>query len=221
MTLASLRERYALDVFEPIWKKKGYTVIREPAPDQLPIFLKGLRPDAIATGATPSLVIEIAAGRGENKSTQILRLKSALETQSDWRLEVVFVGSEGEPAKPASPAAIDAALRRAQELAGREPGAALLLAWAAFESLGRLIEPRLGEFTLGAMALVDLLVGNGHISQQDGQILRTLAATRNKLAHGELEAALTADDVRTLVDLAERLLAASSTAEIPQHEGAL
>jgi hypothetical protein len=209
VTSASIRERYALDVFEPIWRQKGYTIVREPSPQQLPNFLKGLRPDAIAIGAEPSLVIEVAAGQGSSKQIRLRRLKSALDGQTDWRLEVVYVGSEGTPITPASLQTTDAALKRARMLAAEEPEAALLLAWAAMEAVGRLLEPSLTEFSLGALALVDLLVGYGHLSQEDGVTLRALALHRNRLAHGELEVAPPIEDVKALVDIAERLVGAA------------
>jgi len=210
VTSTSIRERYALDVFEPIWRQKGYTIVREPSPQQLPNFLKGLRPDAIATGAEPSLVIEVAAGQGAGKETRLQRLKSALDGHKDWRLEIVYVGSEGAPIKPASLQATRTALQRARMLAAEEPEAALLLAWAAVEAVGRLLEPNLTEFSLGALALVDLLVGYGHLSQEDGVALRALALQRNRVAHGELEIAPPIENVETLVDIADRLVGAAA-----------
>jgi hypothetical protein len=211
VTSASIRERYALDIFEPIWRRKGYTVVREPSPQQLPNFLQGFRPDAIATGAAPSLVIEVAAGQGAAKENRLLRLKSALDGQKDWRLEIVYVGSEGAPIKPASLAATEAALKRARTLAAEDPEAALLLAWAAVEAVGRLLEPSLTEFSLGALAVVDLLVGYGHLSQEDGVALRGRALQRNRVAHGELGIAPPMADVLALVDIAERLVRAAAT----------
>ncbi len=206
MTTASIRDRYALDMFEPIWRRKGYTLVREPSPQQLPGFLKGFRPDAIATGAEPSLVIEVASGQGLAKANRVLRLKSALDGQKGWKLEVVYVGSEGAPIKPASLEATEAALERARALAAHEPDAALLLAWAAIEAVGRRLEPGLTEFSLGALAVVDLLVGYGHLSQEDGVALRELALKRNALAHGELESAPSVDDITALTAIGEKLL---------------
>src|SRR5579863_7864070 len=139
-------------MFEPVWRRKGYTVVREPSPQQLPSFLQGLRPDAIATGASPSLVIEVASGQGPCKERLLHRLKSALDGHEDWRLEVVYVGSEGTPMAPASVEAAEAALQRVRVLAPSDPKAALLLAWAAIEAIGRLLSPSLTEYSLGALA---------------------------------------------------------------------
>jgi hypothetical protein len=210
VTTASIRDRYALDMFEPIWRRKGYTLLREPSPQQLPPFLKGFRPDAIATGAEPSLVIEVASGQGPTKANRLHRLKSALDKQEGWRLEVLYVGSEGAPIKPASLEATEAVLKRAKALAANEPDAALLLAWAAIEAVGRVLEPGLTEFSLGALAVVDLLVGYGHLSQEDGVSLRALALKRNRIAHGELEASPSIEEIVALVAIAERLVGAAA-----------
>jgi hypothetical protein len=206
VTTASIRDRYALDMFEPIWRRKGYTLLRAPSPQQLPAFLKGFRPDAIATGAEPSLVIEVASGQGPAKANRLHRLKSALDKQDGWRLEVLYVGSEGAPIKPASLEATEAALKRAKTLAAKEPDAALLLAWAAIEAVGRVLEPGLTEFSLGALAVVDLLVGYGHLSQEDGVSLRALALKRNRIAHGELETSPSIEEIAALVAIAESLV---------------
>ncbi len=206
MTTASIRDRYALDMFEPIWRRKGYTLVREPSQQQLPQFLKGFRPDAIATGAEPSLVIEVASGQGPAKANRVHRLKSALDGQEGWRLEVVYVGSEGTPIKPASLEAAESALHRAEALAPSDPEAALLLAWAAVEAVGRALEPGLAEFSLGAVALVDLLVGYGHLSQEDGVKLRELALKRNRIAHGELQIPPSVEEIEALAEMTERLV---------------
>ena len=206
MTTTSIRERYALDIYEPIWRKKGYTVIRQPSADQLPDFLKGLRPDAIATGPQPSMVIEVATGERPAKLSRMQRLSSALAGKNGWEFSVIWVGSDDGPVKPASLEAIASALRSASTLIESEPEAALLLAWAAIEAVGRWLEPQLAEFTLGALALVDLLVAYGHITQEEGDTLAALAKKRNRLAHGELEISPSANEIRTVIGMAEALL---------------
>jgi REase_AHJR-like protein len=206
VTTASIRERYALEVFEPIWREKGYTVVREPHPHQLPQFLQGFKPDAIALGVEPSLVIEVVSGQGPVKESMLRRLKSALDGHDGWRLEVIYVGSEGAPIKPASLDSVRQALSRARSLAEGDPEAALLLAWAGIEAIGRMLHPELAEYSLGALALVDLLVGYGHLSQEEGSALRAVGAKRNRIAHGELESPPEVEDVDALSAIAGQLI---------------
>jgi hypothetical protein len=43
MVSALVNERTALDQLGPRWRRLGYTLVREPWPDQLPDFLRGFR----------------------------------------------------------------------------------------------------------------------------------------------------------------------------------
>ena len=69
----------------------------------------------------------------------------------------------------------------------REPGAALLMAWATLEAAGRFLEPGLASRGLSPRSLVDLLVSNGHVLQPEGAELRRLGDQRNALARGYID----------------------------------
>lgn len=84
MTPGNPLERVALDEVESRRRKRGYTLVREPTPDQLPEFLRGSRPDAIAVGAQPSLVIEILPGRGRTSQAKVRQLSHLVEGRDDW-----------------------------------------------------------------------------------------------------------------------------------------
>ncbi len=211
MNSALLRERSALDAFEPLWRKKGYTLIREPSQDELPGFLKGLQPDAIAVGVKPSLAIEVVGGQGAAAQEKVRRLRAAFEGQDDWRLEVVYVGPDGAPLAPASRTEALAALRRAKALADSEPAAAFLMGWATLEAIARILEPELALRSLAALTVVDLLVAYGHVTQEEGLKLRTLALARNRVAHGQIDAAPARDEIRDLCQLGEKLIDAAAT----------
>ncbi len=207
MNFASLNERSALDAFEPLWRKKGYTLVREPTQEELPGFLKGFHPDAIAVGVNPSLVIEVVGGQGTAAEEEIRRLRAAFEGRDDWRLEVIYAGPDGAPLGRASRTEVLVALRRAKALADSEPAAALLMSWATLEAIARILEPELAFRSLAALTVVDLLVSYGHVTQEEGQKLRILAMARNRLAHGQIDAAPARDDIRYLCDLEEALIA--------------
>ena len=107
-----------------------------------------------------------------------------------------------------SPDVANSALRRAAALAQSDPDAALLLDWAAIEALGRVLEPNLTEFSLDPLALVDLLVGYGHLAQEDGKTLRALALKRNRIAHCAFGDDALASDIAVLTSLADSLVGA-------------
>jgi hypothetical protein len=205
MMSASLIERTALDALESGWRRRGYTLVREPSAEQLPEFLRGVRPDAIAIGAAPSLAIEVFRRRSPGADDRVERLRDLFADHPDWRLEVVYATPHGAPLKAVNPGDIRAALAEARRLAGGEPRGALLLAWASLEAIGRRLETELGSRSLAAGALIDLLVSNGHVDQVDGEHLRRLAVARDALAHGQLDLTPAGEDVVWLIQLATAL----------------
>ena len=202
------KESAALNALEPRWRKLGYTLVREPSPEQLPPFLKGFRPDAIAIGADPQLVIEVLSKRGGPAATRVKQLQSLFAGHTDWRLELVYLGADDPAIAAVSADDIRKALERLRPLVEREPGAALLMAWATLEAAGRFLEPGLASRGLSPRSLVDLLVSNGHVLQPEGAELRRLGDQRNALAHGQINAAPTAAEVRGLMDLIDGLIGA-------------
>lgn len=206
MVAAPLNERSVLDELEPRWRSRGYTLVREPSASQLPSFLRGFRPDAIAIGATPSLVIEVLQTRGKPADTKVRQLQSLFTGHDDWRLEVVYLVPDGAPLQTVALQDIRSALRQSRLLMESEPRAALLMAWATLEAIGRVLEPDLASRSLAPRSLVDLLIANGHLQQSESAHLRTLADTRNMLAHGQIDVSPAPADVRHLIELEEGLI---------------
>jgi len=207
MISASTRERAVLDELEPSWRKRGYTIIREPSAEQLPDFLKGFRPDAIAIGATPRLVIEVVQPRSGAAETRVRQLQNLFKGDRDWRLEVVYISQDGTPLQAVSSEDIQNTLRKVHLMANSEPRAGLLMAWATLEAIGRILEPDLASRGLSPRSLVDLLISNGHLPQSENARLRKLGDIRNTLAHGQINTTPAPDDIEYLVTLAENLIA--------------
>lgn len=205
MRSMALDERAMLDRMEPRWRQRGYTLIREPSAEQLPAFLRDYRPDAIATGRLPSLVIEVLPRRGKSTDARLENIRSLLRDREDWQLEVIYSSSEGAPIAPMSPRDIIDALHRMRLLQGVDGRAALMLGWSALEAVTRLWEPDLASGSLSPGTLIDVLVSIGHASQEDGAFLRQIGATRNKIAHGRLDLVPDPDDLARLARLIERL----------------
>ena len=100
MGLAVLSEKAVLDQFEARWRDQGYKLVREPSQEELPDFLKGFRPDAIAVGQKPSLVIEIIGKRGKAANLRIQKLNDLFDDNQEWHLEVVYLSPETELLTP-------------------------------------------------------------------------------------------------------------------------
>lgn len=213
MIAVSLGERQALDELEPVWRRQGYTLVREPSEEKLPGFLKGFRPDAIAIGAKPSLVIEVMRSRSLSADTKVRNLKRLFEGHDDWRLEVVYMTPYGLPVQSVSKDEIEAALRQIGGLTRRDPRAALLMAWATLEAAARMQQPDLAERTLSPGSLTDLLISLGHLPYGDSEKLRRIGAVRNLLAHGQINVETSEDDVSYLMDATNALLHPAANAE--------
>ncbi|MEQ8815439.1 MAG: hypothetical protein RLO51_03645 [Thalassobaculum sp.] len=210
MTMPALAdERTALDLIENRLKKDGYTLVRSPGPEQLPAFLRGFRPDAIAVGADPSLVIEVMHSRTASATTQIRQINSLLSGHEDWRLEVVYVSPDGTAVGSTTPEEVRATLRGLQKLSEIEPRGALLLAWSSMEAIGRILQPALAARSISPNSLIDLLISHGHASQGDGPLLRRLGNMRNAISHGQLSLTPSSEDLAELLRIAERLVETS------------
>ncbi|ORE92856.1 hypothetical protein [Aurantimonas sp. 22II-16-19i] len=202
-------ERNAIDAMEPRWKSQGYQLIREPDRSDLPDFLGGLEPDAIAVGPEPSLLIEVM-GTGKAAEYKLDQIRKLLGGRSDWRLEVVYAPSDRPVVGPVHEAQIAEALASAGRLAGQEPRAALLLAWSAFEAAMRRRFPNeaKGPVTAGLLALLDA----GEIGEADHRRLLGLWRIRNALAHGQLDVAIVAEDAIAVANAASRALVSPTPA---------
>lgn len=205
MVSAALTESAMLDSLESRWTNEGYRVIRQPRADELPAFLRGFQPDAIAIGSKPSLLIEVLRSRSRSNDTKVQQLQSLLADHPDWRLEVIYAAPEGVPMTPATDADVGAALEEALRVAEVAPRPALLLAWSIFEAVGRRLEPKLASRSLSPGSLIDVMISTGRLPQTEAQFLRRMAEGRNAVAHGLLDHRPTYADVRRLIELCDHL----------------
>jgi hypothetical protein len=202
----SMAERTALDALEPIWSRQGYTLVRAPAREQVPEFLGGYQPDAIATGKQPGLIIEVVGAQANSAKQRVSQLRRLFDGHPDWKLEVVYSPVDAAEVDAVPPATIEDSLEAAEQIAATEPRAALMLAWAAMEAAGRSLHPGLAGRDLSATALVGLLIAQGDVDQESHGELTRLGRLRNRIAHGQLNLEPTDDDVRGLVALTRNLL---------------
>lgn len=204
-------EREALAILEPRLNKNGYSLVRNPDPAELPQFLRNVRPDAIAMGGPPNLVIEVlassSAGKARIDAQRVERLRELLAEHADWRLEVVYAPGSGSTPSIATPAQIRERLNDVRRLATHEPAGALLLGWAVLEATARRLEPQRAISGLTPGSMIELLVSLGHVPQSTSALLRVSGQLRNAIAHGDLTVAPPApEDVDQLLDLVDGLI---------------
>lgn len=196
-------ESTALNRLEPLLAAKGYRMIRSPGDRDLPPFLVGRRPDAIAVGRKPCLLIEVFGKDSPAALERTRDLRSLLKGQEDWDLKVYYFSSMEPAVEPVSEAAAADATAAARSVAETEPRAALLFAWSILEAAARVRMDAANHRPLNPHVLVNLLVGEGYVDQDTGAELFRLAKVRSQVAHGQIDIVPHAEDARLLLAVAE------------------
>lgn len=78
----------------PQYEAEGYRVCVHPDERQLPAFLEGYRPDAIAERDGSSVVIHVASRADLKGDEQLPAIVRTINEQSGWRLDLVTVGDQ-------------------------------------------------------------------------------------------------------------------------------
>ena len=199
-------ERIALDRIVPLLRSEGYEVVPAPSPADLPPFLADRRPDAIAIGKHPSLLVEVFKKRGIRELAKVRELQSHLQGHDDWQLRVFYFSSLEPTFQPVPSAATMDAVQAARNVSSTEPRAALLLAWSIMEAVARETIETTGPRALNPSALVNLLVGEGYIDQDQASEMFRLSKLRSKVAHGQLDCTTTPEDVLWLLSISEQVV---------------
>ena len=210
------------------YRIRGYSVLEEPSPEQLPDFLSGYSPTLVAhkKGETAdsmgeSVVVVVKVRPRPGKERRVGELAELIRNRPGWKFELALAESEAELDTP------DAAIpfgreeiRQCNNVAQQllESGfqdSALLQAWKGAEAAVRLLlrEERLeaGEAIVIQRSTISRLLGSavyyGVISQEDYSILEDAMRYRNAYAHGfTLPEFDPAQAVNTIICITERLL---------------
>jgi uncharacterized protein YutE (UPF0331/DUF86 family) len=195
-------ESILLESVVPDLEADGYEVFPRPRAPLLPAFMRGYRPDAIAYRKDRKLAIEVLRPGVPSK------LGDLLSERKDWELRVYWVSSSGAaaPIEPASRASIERTITTVEDLVGdgrTQP--ALLMAWAAFEAIGRLLLPDRFERPQTPSRLIEALASEGFIMPSEAAHVRRLAESRNRVVHGGLDTAVPEADLRGFVEILQTL----------------
>jgi uncharacterized protein YutE (UPF0331/DUF86 family) len=200
-------KREVLEQVVPQLEAEGYTVYLEPTRQLLPSFMTGYVPDAIAFRSDKKLAIEVLV-EGDRSATKEPGLKQRFEGEKDWELRVLY-------ARPTSPRnelpvmddqAIDASIASAESLIStKQLGAALLIAWATFEALGRALSPKEFARPQTPLRLVEVLAADGSLTPPEADLLRGLATTRNQFIHGGLDKRVDLAELQKFIDILKTL----------------
>lgn len=195
-------ERLALDQIEPQLVRQGYRLVRNPSRDQLPSFLDGYIPDAIALGKEPQIAFEIKGQEGSYAERSLSRIRKMFEGHDDWKFQAYYFTSL-EPLIVSLPTeALEQRAKEISDLAEVHAQAAFVLAWSVLEATVREVgllgaRPNVG----GPNRMISLLASEGYVPREAMSELLELANLRNKIVHGQLDADPSAANVERILDL--------------------
>jgi hypothetical protein len=207
-------ERARIQAWARDHRLKGYTVIVDPRPAELPDFLLRFQPDIIAHGPEGSIVVEVKSRTALQGGEQLAALARAVEGQPGWRLDLVVTNPRGETGVPDDAEVADtenlkARLETAERLAQeRQLDAAMLLAWSAIEGILRNVAAEEAVYLgrRGPSYVTKRLYSLGFLSRDDYLRLEDALSYRNSLVHGFAARRLRKATIMALIDLARRLL---------------
>lgn len=210
-----LSERQRVQELAQEYRSKGYEVIKEPSPKQLPDFLREYRPDLLVRKGSESIVVEVKTRSSLAENPRLRDLARVLHDTPDWKFELVTVREKEKLDAPEGthPFAREDVYSRLEEveelLETGSPEAALLLGWGTVEATVRLlaIEEKLALDRIAPSYLLHQAVTNGVISREDYDLLLRGMKYRNALAHGFKIADFDVTLIRKLVDTTKHLLA--------------
>ncbi|MGH7111468.1 MAG: hypothetical protein ACREFK_13705 [Stellaceae bacterium] len=207
-------EREAIRQYADWYAQQGYQVLVEPAPRDLPEFLRTLAPDLIARRDGESIVVEIKTSSPASFE-KVQHLARALQHRAGWKLQVVYIDLPDPEWQPPSRLPESAELlTRLDTLDGRNKDGdqsrlQFLLLWSIIEAAARHRLARLKippTRRISSSALLKMLLTEGIIEEEQYAVLRSGLAVRNAITHGFLNQPVDAALFEELREAARGLL---------------
>lgn len=201
MTAADTLEKTVLDRIEPQLVRDGFRVVRNPQRQDLPAFLNGYVPDAVALGSEKSIAIEIKSNRQAAPEIKVAELQKLFAGQRDWELRFIYFAPDQPLLVAVSQADLTKRTREIRSLIKADPQAAFVMAWAVLESSMR----NSGFERLHALspqAAVSLLASEGYLEQDQVSYFLAMADLRNRIIHGNIDLLPLSRDVHSVLGLA-------------------
>lgn len=194
---------------------RGYEVLVEPQPEQLPAFLAGFRPDLVARRPQDAVVVEVKVGTQTAASERFRELAETIQHQPGWRFSLVVIDPRSDEVTPTMQPLLerqDIVDRLGQAEALLKTGAtdaAFLLLWVAVEALLRHMATREGLplARVPSSSLMKELFSLGLLSRSELEVAQRTFAVRNALVHGFTTTRLE-ETSKELAQLAQKLLVA-------------
>jgi uncharacterized protein YutE (UPF0331/DUF86 family) len=206
--MAEETERDILQQLVPGLEAEGYEVFLHPNRPLLPEFFAGYVPNAIARRGNRNLAIEVSR-RSPVAERKMDGLAKLFEARKDWELRVVWIAptTSEKSLQVQAPGDILQRVSEIRELADSGHfSPALLLAWATFEAVGRMLAFEQFQRPQTPGRLVQVLASEGYLTPTEADTLRALADKRNRLIHGELQIGVSKEEIDRFGDVLATML---------------
>jgi len=184
---------------------QGYEVVIEPRHPILPDFLNQFRPDVLARRNGQNLVIEIVRAP-RDRDQRLDQIAAVVRRHPGWDLRVVVINSVpqrgGLTRQPWQ--ALERALNHLIE--NDFYGAALLIGWSTLEGAARATMPDSFSRAQPAGRLAQMLAQEGYMTPTEADLVRRLAEKRNLFAHGNVDTAVTKEEVQRFEAIIQKLI---------------
>lgn len=206
LLLENLRARY---------ENEGYKFVAHPSVDDLPSFLRGYQPDAVAKKSGRNVAIELKKKQSAYNERKISEIRQLFEGRSDWQFQVVFLGEDplqsvNIPAT--SPSEVLGRTDEVRELAAKgHHRAAFIVAWALLEAALRALDGKTDSRPRSPGTVVQTLAMHGHLDPDTDRQMRRLVDVRNRVVHGDLAAEPSTADIDLILSAVRQALNAESS----------
>lgn len=191
---------------------EGFSFIEHPDQADLPAFMQGYQPDALALGKDKSIAIEVKLHRHPVTERNLRAVSERFKGQPRWEFRVVYGDDVAdEPIGAPPPEQVLAQVVDAETLLAQNYNrAAFVLGWAAVEAIARTLDPDFPSSGSRTMRqAVELLEHLGRLPFQQAQELRRLSPLRVKVVHGDLQTSISAAEVEPVLEAARAALGMS------------
>jgi hypothetical protein len=206
MSEAQLLDSNILRNLQRASEARGLKFYANPPREIVPGFLGSYQPDAIAVGPEGGIIVEVKPRRHPASERQLAAIARRVSDQKGWEFRVIYMNPPlDETPSIANPTLeqLQATFKEIAALAGGgHPAAALVMGWAALESLARLAsangEAR-GSRGFSPIQAIQTLAEEGYIENEAADRLRDMAKLRNAVVHGDFSVDVPTEQVEDLL----------------------
>mgnify|MGYP001174224255 CR=1 FL=1 len=221
------REQEKIKELAREYSAKGYEVILEPKPEDMPDFLKShsYHPDLIVKSPKENLVIEVKSSESISSAKSLVDFAELIKEQDGWDFVLVFTNPKQKSEEPlgeihVGPEHLDRSIKKVEYLLSNNSfefdDVALLYLWSIIEAVLR-FGLTLSEVESKGKNIKSLLRDSivfGIISKNDYESFFPLMEKRNSISHGFLENNVSRNELEKSLRLIKRIYNELSRQEV-------